>query len=121
MSDAPSGRRVLIVEDEALIAMTAEDMLEDIGWQPAGVATSCGSALEAVARGDFDAAIVDINLRGEDSEPVADALADAGIPFVFATGYGDARVPERHRSRIVVTKPYGADALAVALKSAVEQ
>lgn len=112
------GRRVLIVEDEALIAMTAEDMIEEIGWQPARVATSCGAALEAVAEGGFDIALLDINLRGEDSGPIADALAEAGIPFVFTTGYGEARVPERHRGAGLVTKPYDSASLAAALQAA---
>lgn len=114
-----TGKRVLIVEDEALIAMTAEDMLSELGWEPAGVVTSCGSAVRAVAEGGFDIALLDINLRGEDSGPVADALAEAGKPFVFTTGYGEARVPERHRDRAVVTKPYDGDTLAAALDAAI--
>ncbi|MCA1748345.1 MAG: response regulator [Parasphingopyxis sp.] len=118
MSDPPVGRRVLIVEDESLIAMTAEDMLENVGWRPVGVATSCRSALAAVAKGGFDIAMIDINLRGEDSGPVADALAQAGIPFIFTTGYGKARVPERHREAGIIAKPYDARSLDAALQAA---
>jgi DNA-binding NtrC family response regulator len=102
--------RVLIVEDEALVAMLLEDMLIDAGYAVAGTASAIQQALDFVvdAGSDFDVAILDVNLRGKPIFPVAEALSQAGKPFVFATGYGAGSLPEAWRDRPILQKPFGA-------------
>ena len=109
-------KQILIVEDEPLIAMMLEDFLDILDQQVAGSADSVASALERVGQGGIDAAILDVNLRGgEKSTPVAEALAAAGVPFVFATGGGDDSVDARFRDRPVLQKPFTMDGVARAL------
>ncbi|HCB74759.1 MAG TPA: transcriptional regulator [Sphingomonas bacterium] len=106
--------RILIVEDEPLIAMMLEDFLDALGKDVAGTAETVSTALEEVAKGGVDAAILDVNLRGgEKSWPVADALAERGIPFVLATG-GDTLAPA-HADRPVLAKPFTMDGVEQAL------
>ena len=100
------GLRVLVVEDEAMIAMLAEDMLEMAGCTLACSASTLGEGLAAAQREDFDVAMLDVNLDGENSGPIADALAARGMPFIFTTGYGSDGVPEHHSDRPVCAKPY---------------
>ncbi|GAA3720932.1 MULTISPECIES: response regulator [Sphingomonas] len=109
-------KQILIVEDEPLIAMMLEDFLDILDQQVAGSADSVATALERVGQGGIDAAILDVNLRGgEKSTPVAEALAAAGVPFVFATGGGDDSVDVRFRDRPVLQKPFTMDGVAKAL------
>jgi DNA-binding response OmpR family regulator len=108
---------ILIVEDEPLIAMMLEDFLDVLDHAVAGVADSCATALEAIRGGGVDAAILDVNLRGgEKSTPVAEALADRGVPFIFATGGGDDGVDERFRDRPRLQKPFTMDGVQKALQ-----
>lgn len=110
------GRRVLIVEDEPLIALMLEDMLQDLGCEIAGVAGSPEAALTALEHGRApDAAVLDLNLHGRSSGGVADALAARGVPFLFVTGYGDESIPEAHCRRPVLGKPFADNDLAKAL------
>lgn len=110
--------RILIVEDEPLIAMMLEDFLDILGRQVAGVADSVSTALPLVAAGGIDAAIVDVNLTGgEKCWPVADALAAAGIPFVVATGGGGDMIADGHKDRPILAKPFTMDAIEQALDS----
>jgi CheY-like chemotaxis protein len=86
--------RVLVVEDEGLIALMLEDMIEDMGCDVAYSAGSVAQALAWIERdGRTDVALLDVNLGGETVFPVAEALRARGIPFVFATGYGDGHDP----------------------------
>ena len=103
-----NGLRVLVVEDEALVAMLLEDMLADHGCVVAGAASRIGQALDLLADPSvvFDAAILDVNLGGEPIFPVAEALAARGFPFVFATGYGAGGLPESWRNRPTLQKPF---------------
>lgn len=114
-----AGRRVLVVEDEPLIAMLLEDMLLDMGASVAGVADTVAAALEQVAAADgsLDAAVLDMNLRGRPVDPVADLLAERGVPFVFASGYGADAASGRHSAVPVLAKPFRREALEVALRS----
>ncbi len=84
-------KRIMIVEDEALVAMMVEDLLGDLGCQVAGSFGAVGEALIWLggSHGDLDGAVLDVNIGGEMVFPVADALRLRGVPFVFATGYGD--------------------------------
>lgn len=110
------GRRILLVEDEPLIAMFAEMALEDAGAVVVGPAANVASALAALDGQAADAALVDVRLRGgESGYDLADALAQRGIPFVLATGMQVGDVPPRHRARPVLPKPYTAPQLLSAL------
>lgn len=109
-------QRILIVEDEPLIAMMLEDFLEALDKQVAGTADTVEAALALVAAGDIDAAILDVNLRGgETSWPIADALAAAGVPFLLATGGSGDMIAEQHRHRPVLGKPFTMDGVERAL------
>lgn len=99
-------RRVLVVEDEMTIAFLIEDMLVDLGCEVVKVAMRLSEAIDAAERLDLDLAILDINLDGLRSFPVADILARRKIPFVFATGYGSAGVDEAYRTAPVLSKPF---------------
>lgn len=110
-----AGTRVLIVEDEPIIAMTAEDLIEDMGCVVAGCAATLEQAAALAAAGDFDVAMLDINLNGETSLPVAEMLHAAGTPFVFTTGYGSTGPGLAFTEVEVVRKPYCAADLAAAL------
>lgn len=118
--DMNPARRVLIVEDEMLVAMLLEDMLRDLGHVVVGIATRVESALSLITSTEPDLAILDINLAGEKSFPVAEVLEKKGIPFVFATGYGQQGLEGNHVSRIVLAKPFHARDLERALKTAIQ-
>ncbi len=113
----PPGTRVLIVEDEALIALTAEDMLLDLGCEPVATATTLADATAAVGGGGFDIVLLDINLNGIESYPVANQLRAAGQPFIFTTGYGTA-AGARYPDVPLVTKPYRTEQLGDAIARA---
>lgn len=107
--------RILIVEDEMLVAMNIEDMLLDLGHEVSGMAGRLDTALALASEGSFDAAMLDVNLAGQQSFPVADLLAERNIPFLFATGYGLQGIEERHRGRPVLQKPFRMSDLGEAL------
>ncbi len=117
-----SPQRILVVEDEPLIAMMLEDFLEILEKQVAGTADNVASALALVQEGGvdgggIDAAILDVNLRGgEKSTLVADALAQRGVPFVFATGGSEDGVVAEHRDRPRLQKPFTMDGVSKALE-----
>jgi len=98
--------RILVVEDESLIRMLLEDMLTDLGHEVAATASSVSAAKELAATGGFDAAILDVNLEGEEVFPVAEILAGRNLPFVFASGYGQTMLPDRFRDRPTLQKPF---------------
>ena len=114
---ATAKRRVLVVEDEMLIGMLLEDMLMDLGHEVAAVVPRLKEALAAVDRETYDVAILDVHLQGESAFPVAEALIAKGIPFVFATGYGERGPPEDYRGRPVLQKPFAKDDLERVLKT----
>ena len=102
----PSALRILIVEDEALVALMIEDMVGDMGFSVAGVASTLDEAMSKVGSIDFDFAILDMNLFGRESRPVAEALVAKDIPFIFATGYAKAGVPGYVPGIPVLGKPF---------------
>jgi CheY-like chemotaxis protein len=105
------GLRVLVVEDEGIVAMWLADALGDLGCVVVGPAARVTKALALIDSHRVEAAILDINVAGETVFPVADKLLERGIPFVFATGYGVAGLTEAHRERTVLQKPYLLDTL----------
>ena len=102
------GRRFLVVEDEAVLAIMVEDMLTDLGCVVVGVAgtLATGMALASSADVVLDGAVLDVNLGGEPVFPIAEALTARGVPFVFATGYGTAGLGPRYAWRPTVAKPF---------------
>jgi CheY-like chemotaxis protein len=101
--------RVLIVEDEIVVALFLEEILDEFGYQVAGVVTRLD---EAMAREpDYDIAVLDVHINGRNVFGFADMLAGRSIPFVFATGYGERGIPERHRGSPVLQKPFQPDDL----------
>jgi len=101
-----SGVRVLVVEDEMMVSMLLQDMLSDIGCTPVGPARRMGPALKLIEHAGFDIAILDVNLNGDESYPIADALAARAIPFVFASGYSADSLREKYRSIPSLQKPF---------------
>lgn len=112
------GLRVLLIEDEVVIAMTAEDMLEEIGCSVSAQASTFSEAMECVTNADFDLALLDINLHGVMSIPVAHKLRDAGKPFIFTTGYGSIGLDSGFNDVAVVAKPYTIRTLSNAISEA---
>lgn len=109
------GKSILIVEDEAMIGMMLEDYLDALGYRLHAVAATVDEACDHARQGGFDAALVDCNLQGEKSWPVADLLAQADIPFVFATGGMADDLPSAHAHRPTLPKPFTIGAVERAL------
>jgi CheY-like chemotaxis protein len=107
--------RLLVVEDEYLIRMLLEDMLADLGYDVAAAVGTIGEASELAAHGDFSAAILDVNLDGQEVYPVAEILAKRGLPFVFVTGYGERSLIELYSDRPALQKPFQAEQLKTVL------
>ncbi|MDF7774720.1 response regulator [Sphingomonas sp. AOB5] len=107
------GLRVLVVEDEPVVAMCLEDILEGLGCITIGPASRLSEGLALAEAGGLDAAILDINLGGERSTGIAEALNGQGIPFAFASGYGAA--PDGFEDRPLIEKPYREAAILSAL------
>ncbi len=120
-ADQPlSGVRVLLVEDEALVAMLIEDMLADDGCSVVATASRLSEALSYAQDPAFafDVAILDLNLAGESTFPVASALKARNLPFAFATGYGAGGIPAEWRDRPTLQKPFNAGDVTQAMKAA---
>lgn len=98
--------RILAVEDEPIIAFSLEDMLLELGCKEVFLATQLSEAERILSEERVDAAVLDVNIHGAQSYGIADKLADSSVPFIFATGYGDAEHPDRHRAVPTLTKPY---------------
>jgi DNA-binding response OmpR family regulator len=111
----PEVRRILLVEDEPMIAFALEDMVLELGFDVVGPAHRLSEALALAADAEVDAAVLDVNLNDVPSFPVADLLRERGIPFLFATGYAEGGVGWNGKA-IVIAKPYGRDQLARALE-----
>lgn len=121
MSDTLSGRRVMLVEDESLVAMLLETILEDMGCALVGTASSLDEGL-ALAReaGEIDAALLDVNVAGRPVFPIAEALRDRGVPFVFSTGYGQGGLPDEWREQPTIQKPFTESTVREALMNAMD-
>ncbi len=115
------GKRVLVIEDEALVAMLVEDELRGVGATVLGPAACMDDAMRlvkaAVADGGMDAAVLDINLDGKHVAPVADKLAALGLPFPFATGYGEGHSTGGHRAAPTLHKPFAPERLVATVEA----
>jgi CheY-like chemotaxis protein len=114
-----SGLRLLVVEDEAMIAMMLEDMLDTFGCVVVDVAGTLARGMDLAANEalTLDGAILDVNLGGEAVYPVAERLSARGVPFIFCTGYGMAGLADHFAHVPTLAKPYMRDELEAALKS----
>ena len=118
-ADALQGAKVLVLEDETLVSMMVEDMLMDLGCEIVGPFARLDQAIAAVQAGaQIDLALLDVNLGGERSFPLAEILAEKGTPFVFTTGYDESGMPDPWRSRPSLRKPFMMHEMATVLKSA---
>lgn len=114
-----SGCRVLVVEDEFLLAMELEDLLAQGGCEVLGPASSVSQALAVLAGEQPDLALLDVNLKGERATPVAAALRERGVPYVLITGYSEAHLSEPElRSAPRIDKPVSCHTLARAVRRA---
>jgi DNA-binding NtrC family response regulator len=109
------GARVLVVEDEAMLSLSLEDMLRDLGCVVAGTAAKLDDALEMARTQDFDVALLDVNLGGKRVDPVAEAIKERGMPVIYVTGYGKTAA-----SGFVLEKPHNAADLERTLSRALE-
>ncbi len=100
------GKRILVVEDEMLVALLIEDMLADLGCVILGPFNTVAKALSAATTEGFDLALLDVNIAGEKVYPVADALTARHIPFLFLSGYGETAIPADHPNWRVCSKPF---------------
>lgn len=99
-------RKVLLVEDEALVAMLIEDLIADLGCEVAGNPMQLDQAIDAAHAGGFDLALLDLNLGGKRTYPVADILAARGIPFAFLTGSRADDLEPAYRETPILAKPF---------------
>ena len=99
------GRSILVVEDDYMIARDVQDALEGAGATVVGPVPAVEEALRLIERDTIDAGVLDFNLGEERSFPVAEVLEARGIPFLFATGYNSADIPDEWQRAIIVTKP----------------
>lgn len=101
-----AGRRILVIEDEMLVLIMIEDMLADLGCASVTAAATVAQALTLIEAQAFDIAMLDMNLNGDKTYAVADALATHGVPFVFSTGYSGHSMKEAYRDRPILKKPF---------------
>ena len=111
-------KHVLVLEDEPIIGFALEDMLLDIGCAAVLLSTRLDEAMRLIDNERVDVAILDVNIHGERSYPVADALRLRKVPYIFASGYGDTEHPHEHRSVPTLVKPYNIDDIQAALHDA---
>ena len=115
------GRNVLVVEDETIVSFLLEDMLQELGCGEVWHVGRIVDALDLLSTRRPDAAVLDVNLAGELSYPVATRLDALAVPFVFATGYGAPGLTERWGGRPVIQKPFQLEALAAAMRELLER
>jgi CheY-like chemotaxis protein len=107
--------QVFLVEDETMLAMLIEEMLQDLDYSIAFHASTLEAGMTFALTGQYDLAILDINIIGGTSFPIAAAIEQRGIPFVFCSGYGPLGIPEQWAHRHCVAKPFSAEQLSEAL------
>ncbi len=110
--------RVLFVEDEVMVSMLIEDMLLDLGIEVVGPVAKMEEAQALAREAEIEAAILDINVGGQFTYPVADILHARGVPVIFATGYGSSALPERFRSTPTLHKPFARTCFERAIEAA---
>lgn len=107
--------KVFVVEDETMLAMLIEIMLDELGYTTTHHASTLSDGIEYARAGDYDLAILDVNIIGGTSFPIAAEIAHRGIPFIFCTGYGRLGIPAAWADRHCVAKPFSLGQLGTAL------
>jgi DNA-binding response OmpR family regulator len=113
----PRRQRILVVEDSPVVAPFAADLLDELGFDVVGPAPNLAVARELIEEGGFDAALVDVYIRGERVFPLCDMLQANDVPFILTSGYGDWQLPEKLGDRPRLLKPYTMDQVGQALKA----
>ena len=113
--DIIAGKKILVVEDEALVAAALVDTLTSLGAEIVGPAATLARAFAIAEDATIDAAILDVNLRDVRVDPLADRLRERGVPIVFTTGYGQSAI-QTTKGAPVLDKPYSSERLASALR-----
>jgi DNA-binding response OmpR family regulator len=109
MSTIEPRHRILVVEDEAMVGMLLEDMVLDCGGEIIGPVARFDEALALAQAAEFDVAVLDLNLNGTLSYPIAEVVRGRRIPVIFATGYGSYGLPEKFRGYPTLQKPFSQD------------
>ena len=108
-------KRILVVEDSPVVGPFTADLLGELGYEVVGPAPTMAMARELIDGGAFDAALMDVHIRGERVFPLCEALDDRGVPFVLTSGYADWHMPDKWRDRPRLLKPYSIDEVQDAL------
>ena len=101
-----TGRRILVIEDSPVVGPFTADILDDLGCEVVGPAPNIATARELIEEQDFDAALVDVHIRGERVFGLCEMLEAKGVPFILTSGYADWQMPEKLRDRPRLQKPY---------------
>lgn len=115
-----SGVRVLVVEDEGFVALMVEDMLRDLGCEIVASVARLTEARGIAASAEIDLAVLDVNLHGQPSFPIAEILRGRGVPFIFSTGYGQSGLPLEFADRPLIAKPFSSTELRETIALAFE-
>jgi len=118
MATSIEGCRIFVVEDESVITMLLQDMFEELRCEVVSLASRFQDALDKATTLAFEVAILDVNLNGQRTFPIAEVLTARGLPFIFATGYGAAAVPEMFHAAPVLQQPFRIADLERAVRSA---
>jgi CheY-like chemotaxis protein len=113
-----TGRRILLVEDSPVVGPFTAELLQDLGCQVVGPAPTMAAARELIDGGGYDAALMDVHIRGERVFPLCEVLEDKGLPFVLTSGYADWQMPDKWNDRPRLQKPYTIDQVHEALRDA---
>src|SRR3954451_20811807 len=113
-----TGRRILLVEDSPVVGPFTAELLQDLGCQVVGPAPTMAAARELIDGGGYDAALMDVHIRGERLFPLCEVLEDKGLPFVLTSGYADWQMPDKWNDRPRLQKPYTIDQVHEALRDA---
>ena len=119
MTHGLAGKRILIVEDEIIVALDLADKVTADGATAVGPVSTVNAALDVIANTELDGVILDVKLRGEMAFPVADVLADRHIPFVFTTALDPGDIPSRHANVHCVQKPVSTEVICRALEATI--
>ena|SRR5690242_12763431 len=114
-ADELTGRRILVIEDSPVVGPFTADLLDDLGCEVVGPAPNLATARELIEEQEFDAALVDLHIRGERVFGLCDMLEAKGVPFILTSGYADWQMPDKLRDRPRVQKPYTIDQVQNAL------
>src|SRR3977135_405013 len=114
----PPGGSVFLLRDECRIGMWVADMLDELGYSVAAEAGEINEAIKLAQSTEFDIAILDVNVNGKMISPVAELIKARNRPFIFATGYGSAGLPEEYRDRPALQKPFQLESLAKMIENA---